>query len=83
MDTLPDANPTDDTVTFITGAAATLIAQRWGVRLGQVLKVLSSPEAREVTTSRYLLAVGSGLPPAEAAGQVGRSLLADAEQRAA
>ncbi|MFF2378423.1 hypothetical protein ACFVUW_28940 [Streptomyces xiamenensis] len=72
-----------DAVAFITSAAATLIAQKWGLRAPVVHKALSTPEAVAVITTRYLLALGSGMTPAEAAGEVGRSLLADASQRAA
>lgn len=76
-------NGAADAVAFITSVASTLIAQKWGVRAPVVLKVLSTPEAVAVTTTRYLLALGAGMSPADAAGDVGRSLLADAEQRAA
>ncbi|MFD3666193.1 hypothetical protein ACFWVF_37245 [Streptomyces sp. NPDC058659] len=80
----PDTpNGVADAVAFITSAASTLIAQKWGVRPPMVHKALSTPEAVAVTTTRYLLALGAGKSPAEAAGHVGRSLLADANQRAA
>jgi hypothetical protein len=72
-----------DVVAFIVTAASTLIAQMWGVRVLTVHKVLSTPEAVSVVTTRYLLALASGKDPTEAAGDVGRSLLADAEERAA
>lgn len=80
----PDSpNGVTDAVAFITSAASALIAQKWGVRAPTVHKALSTPEAVAVTTTRYLLALGAGKTPAEAAGDVGRSLLADANQRAA
>ena len=79
----PDGNGVADAVAFITSVASTLIAQKWGLRVLVVYKVLSTPEAVSVTTTRYLLALAAGMSPAEAAGDVGRSLLADADQRAA
>ncbi|MCG7528561.1 hypothetical protein MHW47_29480 [Streptomyces sp. OfavH-34-F] len=84
-DSLPPDSPNGvaDAVAFITSAASVLIAQKWGVRAPTVHKALSTPEAVAVTTTRYLLALGTGKTPAEAAGDVGRSLLANANQRAA
>ncbi|MCX5216177.1 hypothetical protein OG689_44385 [Kitasatospora sp. NBC_00240] len=68
-----------DAVSFIIETVATLLAQRWGVRLGKVLRALSSPDALDVTTARYLLALGSGLSPAAAASAVGRALMSEAD----
>lgn len=72
-----------DAVVFIHQVASTLIAQKWGVRVVVVYRILSTPEAVSVTTTRYLLALMSGKTPVEAAGDVGRSLVADADKRAA
>ncbi|MGW4894556.1 hypothetical protein ACWEQL_20120 [Kitasatospora sp. NPDC004240] len=79
----PDGGGVPDAVAFITSVASALIAQKWGVREIVVYKVLSAPDAVSVTTTRYLLALAAGKSPVEAAGDVGRSLLDDADQRAA
>lgn len=78
-----DGGGVADAVAFILQVASTLIAQKWGVRVVVVYRILSTPEAVSVTTTRYLLALMSGATPAEAAGDVGRSLVADADKRAA
>ncbi|MEU0112008.1 hypothetical protein ABZ313_42615 [Streptomyces sp. NPDC006251] len=81
MSDTPTPGSLPDTVAFIVVTAATLIAQKWGLRPSTVIKALSTPEAHDVIATRYICALGSGLTPAQAAGSVGRALIKDASSR--
>ncbi|MBC7267493.1 hypothetical protein ACF09G_37440 [Streptomyces albogriseolus] len=81
MSDTPTPSGVADIVAFIVVTAATLIAQKWGLRPATVMAALSTPEAHDVIATRYICALGSGLSPAQAAGSVGRDLIKDADAR--
>ncbi|WP_331727114.1 hypothetical protein [Streptomyces sp. NBC_00280] len=81
MSDTPSPGSLPEIVTFIVVTAATLIAQKWGLRPATVMTALSTPEAHDVIATRYICALGSGLSPAQAAGSVGRDLIKDASSR--